>query len=153
MGFIILLQGLWEESEASILIQASPTPRTMLSILWMVSELLLTVFISPPATTAPQAHIETCKVTSDYFGEALPGEVQPLWDVITYCWNLCTLKGKMIFASWLCRSRKWETLFQGVQLFPALIRMECKLPWRFRSLISPRSLSALNHCYINYAAN
>lgn len=59
VGFIILLQGLWKESEASILFQASPTPRTMLSILWMVSKLLLTVFISPPATTAPQAHIET----------------------------------------------------------------------------------------------
>lgn len=46
-----------------------------------------------------------------------------------------------------------DRLFLRVQFFPALIRMECRLPWRFRSLISPRSLYALNHCYINYASN
>ena len=34
-------------------------PRTMLSILWMVSDPLLTVFISSPAMSSPQAHMET----------------------------------------------------------------------------------------------
>lgn len=115
VGFNIHYKVSGKRAEASILFKLLQLPEIMLSILRMVKWALADCLYFSTATSSPDPHIETWKFTRPS-GEAFQGSTGPCGR-ITYCWNLCTWRGRWSLPLPVPRShQKWETLFQR-QLF------------------------------------